>query len=135
MTKYLDFCKKCIQGEVPYQKKFYVLENRKDTSNDIKDKNLDVTIVTPTQHAVEQAKNEVRHELSINRAKKRKIDQIGGRGDVNKNTKKKKKSSNKKDKKVVIIRRKGKTEQGKVKKKPKNSSKSKVSRSFREIWM
>ena len=42
-------------------------------SNDIKEKNLDTTVVTPTQQAVEQAKNEVRHELSINRAKKEKL--------------------------------------------------------------
>ena len=69
MNNYLDFCKKCIQGEIPYQRKFYVLDNRLNISNDSKDKNLDVTVVTPTQQAVEQAKNKVRHELSINRAK------------------------------------------------------------------
>ena len=69
MNKYMEFCKQCIRGEIPYQKKFYVLDNRYNISNDI-DKNLDVTVVTLTQQAVEQAKNEVRHELSINRAKK-----------------------------------------------------------------
>ena len=88
MNNYLDFCKKCIRGEIPYQKKFYVLDNSPNISNETKDKNLDVTVVTPTQQAVEQAKNEFRQELSINRAKKRKNDQTGGRGDLNKNKKK-----------------------------------------------
>ena len=64
---YLEFCKKCgeIQGEIPYQKKFYVLDKKYDISNDNKDKNLDVTVVTPTLQAVEQARNEVKHELTI----------------------------------------------------------------------
>ena len=75
MNNYLEFCKKCIRGEIPYQKKFYVLDNRSDISNDVKDKYLDVTVVSSTQQAVEQAKNEVRNKISINRAKKRKIDQ------------------------------------------------------------
>ena len=35
MNNYLDFCKKCIRGEIPYQKKFYVLDNRYDVSNNI----------------------------------------------------------------------------------------------------
>ena len=95
MNNYLDFCKKCIRGEIPYQKKFYVLDNRYDVSNDIKDKNLDVTVVTPTQQTVEQAKNKVKHELSINSAKTRKIDQTGGRGDAIKNKKKIKKKREK----------------------------------------
>ena len=81
MNNYLNFCKKCIRGEIPYQKKFYVLDNGYNVSNDNNDKRLDVTVVTPTQQAVEQAKNEVKHELTINSAKKRKIDQTGGRGD------------------------------------------------------
>ena len=73
MNNYLNFCKKCIRGEIPYQKKFYVLDNGYNVSNDIKDKRLDVTVVTPTQQAVEQAKNEVKHELTINSAKKGKL--------------------------------------------------------------
>ena len=98
---YLNFCKKCIRGEIPYQKKFYVLDKRYDTSNDSGDKNLDVTVVTPTQQAVEQAKNEVKHETNINRAKKRKFDQTGGRGDVNNNKKKKYKKEIRKGNKKI----------------------------------
>ena len=59
MNNYLEFCKKCTQGEIPYQKKCYVLDNGYDTLNDNKDKNLDVTVVTPTQQDVEQAKKKL----------------------------------------------------------------------------
>ena len=44
-----------------------------------KNKNIDVSIVSPTQAAVEQAKGEVREKMNINRGKKRKIYQIGGK--------------------------------------------------------
>ena len=104
MNNYLKFVKKCIRGEIPYQKIFYVLDNRYDISNDIKDKNLDVTVVTPTQQAVEHAISEVRHELSIEL--KRKIDQTGGRGDENKNKKKKIKRKKEKQKEIIRTKRK-----------------------------
>ena len=134
MNNYLDFCKKCIRGEIPYQKKFYVLDNSPNISNETKDKNLDVTVVTPTQQAVEQAKNEVRQELSINRAKKRKIDQTGGRGDLNKN-KKKKFKRNKENRKQITKR---KTKKGIAKTvitKTKKKRKPKISTSYKAIWM
>ena len=133
MTKYLDFCKKCIRGEIPYQRKFYVLDNRANISNDSKDKNLDVTVVTPTQQAVEQAKNEVRQELSINRTKKRKIDQTGGRGDLNKIKKRKKLNKNKDSRKEIS---KSQTKKGIDKiGKTKEKRKPKISASYRVIWM
>ena len=136
MNNYLNFCKKCIRGEIPYQKKIYVLDNGYNVSNDIKDKRLDVTVVTPTQQAVEQAKNEVKHELTINSAKKRKIDQTGGRGDSIKIKKKiKKKRRHKKNLKNGI---KSKGRKGKVKKavsKAKEKKKPKITSSYKAIWM
>ena len=57
-------------------KKNYVLDKRYDTLNDNKDKNLDVTVVTPTQQAVEQAKQ----ELTINSGKKLNLSKLVERG-------------------------------------------------------
>ena len=128
---YLEFCKKCIRGEIPYQKKFYVLDKRYDISNDNRNKNLDVTVVTPTQQAVEQAKNEVIHETSINRAKKRKIDQTGGRGDVNK--KKQRKYKRRENQKENIKRKKGIGKKPEIK--AKERRRPKVSSSYKAIWM
>ena len=128
---YLEFCKKCIRGEIPYQKKFYVLDKRYDISNDNRNKNLDVTVVTPTQQAVEQAKNEVIHETSINRAKKRKIDQTGGRGDVNKK-KKQRKYKRRENQKENIKRKKGIGKKSEIKAKERRP---KVSSSYKAIWM
>ena len=96
--------------------------------NDIKDKNLDVTVVTPTQQAVEQAKNEVRHALSINRARKRKIDQIGGRREKIK----KKKKKDKKPKEIIRTKRRkgGGKESGT---KTKDKKKTKVLKPYKAI--
>ena len=128
---YLNFCKKCIRGVIPYQKKFYVLDKRYDTSNDSGDKNLDVTVVTSTQQAVEQAKNEVKHETNINRAKKRKFDQTGGRGDVNNNKKRKYKKKEKRKGNKKIKKEIGK----KAAIKAKERRKPKVSSTYKTIWM
>ena len=136
MNNYLNFCKKCIRGEIPYQKKIYVLDNGYNVSNDIKDKRLDVTVVTPTQQAVEQAKNEVKHELTINSAKKGKLIKVEvGEIPLRLKRRLRKKGDTKKNKKNGI---KSKGRNGKVKKavsKAKEKKKPKITSSYKAIWM
>ena len=121
---YLEFCKRCIRGEIPYQKKFYVLDKRYDTLNDNKDKNLDVTVVTPTQQAVEQAKQ----ELTINSGKKRKFEQTGGKGNEIKNKKRKNKKEKQKENRKKGIRK-------KIEINAKERRRPKISSSYKAIWM
>ena len=63
--------------------KFYLLgdsDNDFNNSSDSRTKEkLDISVVTPTQAAVEQARSELKDDKSIKTAKKRKIVQIGGR--------------------------------------------------------
>ena len=72
MNKYLNFCTKCMEGKMEVYKKCYVLDSDEENENNNKYKNIDVSIVSPTQAAVEQAKSEVREKMDINRAKKKK---------------------------------------------------------------
>ena len=79
MDKYLNFCKKCMEGKLEMSKNYYVLDSDEENEKNKKNKNIDVSIVSPTQAAVEQAKSEVRDMMDINRGRKRKIYQIGGK--------------------------------------------------------
>ena len=78
-------------------KNYYVLDSDdKHEKNNNKNKNIDISVVSPTQAAVEQAKSEIREKGNINRGKKRKIYQIGGK---DRGTSKSRRSSLKKKKK------------------------------------
>ena len=79
MDKYLNFCRKCMVGKMEMSKNYYVLDSDEENEKNKKNKNIDVSIVSPTQAAIEQAKSEVRDLMDINRGKKRKIYQIGGK--------------------------------------------------------
>ena len=95
MDKYLDFCNECIEGKVGYRKKFHILDSNK--SDPIKkSESMDVSVVSPTQTAVEQARSELKDEKGINRGKKRKYNQLVGR-----NNKKSSRINSKYKKKVV----------------------------------
>ena len=72
MDKYLIFCKKCMEGKMEMSKTYYVLDSDEEIEKNKKHKNIDVSIVSPTQAAVEQAKGEVREMMDINRGKKEK---------------------------------------------------------------
>ena len=82
MNKYLDFCNRCMQGKINFHKKFYNLDNdlklENKTGEGEKTSNVDISVVTPSQAAVEQARSEVKQEKAINRGKKRKYNQFGG---------------------------------------------------------
>ena len=77
MDKYLNFCKKCMEGKMEMSKNYYVLDSDEEIG---KNKNINISIVSPTRAAVEQAKSKVREMMDINRGEKRKIYQIGGKG-------------------------------------------------------
>ena len=73
MNKYLDFCNRCMQGKVGYSKGFYIIDKVETPKNKaIADAEIDISVVSPTQAAVEQAKSELEQEKTINKAKKRK---------------------------------------------------------------
>ena len=72
MDTYLDFCKRCSQGMVGYRKDFYVLSD-KYGDNKNTNQNRDISIVNPTQAAVDQAKSEVKNQKTINRTIKIKL--------------------------------------------------------------
>ena len=57
---YLDFCKRCSQGKVGYSKDFYILSDNY-SSNKAREQSTDISIVNPTQAAVDQAKSEVKN--------------------------------------------------------------------------
>ena len=65
MTNYQDFCKKCIQGKIGIRPDFYIIEGIHKEKN-IPKENIDVTIVSPT----DQAKTELRQENGINKNEK-----------------------------------------------------------------
>ena len=64
MDNYLSFCKKCCEGKIGYKRDYHIIGNR-DNADNIKPE-IDVTLVTPTQAAVDQAKNEIKQEKIIN---------------------------------------------------------------------
>ena len=98
MDTYPDFCKKCSQGKVGYSKDFYIL-NDKYSNNKGTEQSTDISIVSPTQAAVDQAKSEVKNKKTINRVKKRKYNQTGGNSGKKKSSRTKKKVVVKKIKK------------------------------------
>ena len=130
MDKYLDFCNKCIQGKIGHKKNFYILDT---IEPDRVKKEVDVSMVSPTQAAVEQAKSKMNLQNDINRAEKRKYDQIGGKTSVKKHIKRQKKGGE-----IIIKSRQRK----KISAQRKNSShpinnkiKKKNSKSYKTIWM
>ena len=135
MDKYLDFCNKCIEGKVGYRKNFHILDN--NISDSIKKSDsMDVSVVSPSQAAVEQARSELREEKGINRGKKRKYNQLGGRND------KKRRKINSVKKKVVHKVSKNRYNKKKIKRKAENRNNKKgkkvvknSSKSYKAIWM
>ena len=138
MDKYLNFCKKCIEGKMEMSKNYYVLDSDEENEKNKKNKNIDVSIVSPTQAAVEQAKSEVRDMMDINRGRKRKIYQIGGK---DRRKSKSRRSSFKKQKK--INKKKTVTSKGGKKKNPRGKNSKKLDKrrrsnkivKYRSIWM
>ena len=91
MNKYLKFCKKCMDGKIELSKNYYVLDSDDDHAKYKNKDSIDVSIVSPTQAAVDQAKSEVRDKMIINRGKAIKKYQIGGKDRLNNTSRKKKK--------------------------------------------
>ena len=54
-----------------FQTRFYIIEKIPKDNTDIPKENIDVTIVSPTEVAVDQAKSELKHENDINRNEKK----------------------------------------------------------------
>ena len=131
METYLDFCKRCSQGMVGYRKDFYTLSNKYGDSKNT-NQSGDISIVNPTQAAVDQAKSEVKNQKTINRTKKLNYNQTGGKSVKKKTTRSKKKVVLKKDKKP-------RPSQKKKNKSSKNNKKGKVrksaSKSYGSLWM
>ena len=96
--------------------------------------NVEVSTISPTQTAVEQAKSEIREQKNINRPKSNQIYQIGGKGRSNSNSKGS--SKKKKIKKIVKKGQKNKKKEvkGKRSKKGDKKFKKKIA-SYRSIWM
>ena len=82
MTNYQDFCKKCIQGKISFKPDFYIIEKIPKDNKDIPKENIDVTIVSPTEAAVDQAKSELKQENGINRNEKKSYVQSGGKSQI-----------------------------------------------------
>ena len=110
MNKYLDFCNRCMQGQMDYHKKFYILDNdlklENKTGEGEKASDIDISMVSPTQAAVEQARSEVKQEKAINKGKKRKYNQFGGSTSSIK-SKSRKRGKNNKTQKTVLKSKKG----------------------------
>ena len=136
MDKYLDFFNKCIEGKVGHKKNFHILDSNK---SDLikKSDSMDVSVVSPTQAAVEQARSELKDEKSINRGKKRKCNQVGGRNDKERN-----KINSKYKKKVVHKSAEIKSKKKNLKRKAENKNNKKGKKvgknslkSYKAIWM
>ena len=133
MNKYLNFCKKCMDGKMDQTKNYYVLDSDDDFGRNKNNNNVEVSTISPTQAAVEQAKSEIREQKNINRPKSNQIYQIGGKGRSNGNSKG---SSKKKMKKIVKKGQKNKKKEvkGERSKKGDKKFKKKIA-SYRSIWM
>ena len=109
MDKYLDFCNKCIEGKIGYKKFFYILDKPEPSGIS---KDIDISVVSPTQAAVEQAKSELNLQNGINRPEKRKYDQIGGKSSSSSSsrsiTSRKRSQTKRRKKGEKVIRTKGK---------------------------
>ena len=110
MNKYLDFRNRCMQSRMDYHKKFYILDNdlklENKTGEGEKASDIDISVVNPTQAAVEQARSEVKQEKAINKGKKRKYNQFGGSTSSIK-SKSRKVGKNNKTPKTVLKSKKG----------------------------
>ena len=82
MEIYKKFCKDCIQGKIGYKCDFHILDSLGKRTNENKNNNnektVDVSILSPTQAAVDQAKSELRQEMHINESPMMKQVQSGG---------------------------------------------------------
>ena len=56
MNKYLNFCKKCMDGKMDQTKNYYVLDSDDDFGRNKNNNNVEVSTISPTQAAVEQLK-------------------------------------------------------------------------------
>ena len=94
-----------------YHKKFYILDNNLKLENKTwegeKASDIDISLVTPTQAAVEQARSEVKQEKAINKGKIGKYNQFGGSISSIKSKSKKGGKNNKTKKKTVLKSQKG----------------------------
>ena len=88
MDKYLNFCKKCIEGKVGYNPNFYELNPKNSETDRVNGKPVEVTLVTPTEATVEQAKSEIKLKKAINSMAGTHKGQIGGKTRKSKITKK-----------------------------------------------
>ena len=88
MDKYLNFCKKCIEEKVGYNPKFYELNPKNSETDRVNDKPVEVTLVTPTEATVEQAKSEIKLKKAINSMAGTHKGQSGGKTRKSKITKK-----------------------------------------------
>ena len=65
-----------MQGKVGYSKGFFILDKVETPKNkEMEDAEIDISVVSPTQAAVKQAKSELEQEKTINKARKRKYNQ------------------------------------------------------------
>ena len=84
MDIYKKFCKDCIQGKIGYKCDFHILQssptnnNNNENKNNNNEKSVDVSIVSPTRAAVDQAKSELKQGMHINEAPMPKQVQRGG---------------------------------------------------------
>ena len=126
MTNYQDFCKKCIQGKIGFKPDFYIIEKIPKDNTDIPKENVDVTIVSPTEAAVDQAKSELKQENDINRNEKKSYLQSGGKSQI-KDIKSRKKQYKVKGT-VKSLKKKGKE-------KKKGENKKKNNLTYKSLWM
>ena len=137
MDMYKKFCKDCIQGKIGYKCDFHILDSSSksngDNNNNNNGKVVDVSIVSPTQAAVDQARSELRHEMYINEPTSSEHIQSGGnsyRRQINKKIKLKPQTAKRKRE----VNNKKRVEQ-RTKKKSKAEGKSIKVKSYKSLWM
>ena len=130
MNNYLSFCKKCCEGKIGFRPDYHIIGNS-DNADNSKPK-IYVTVVTPTQAAVDQAKNEIKHEKIINNSNSSKYHQSGGRS-----SKRKEVIRNKPIHKVVKkkLHNKNQNQKKQIKKNKNKKRETGVLNSYRKIWM
>ena len=126
MTNYQDFCKKCIQGKIGFKPDFYIIEKIPKDNTDIPKENVDVTIVSPTEAAVDQAKSELKQENDINRNEKKSYLQSGGKSQI---------KDIKSRKKQYKVKGTVKSLKKKRKEKKKGENKKKNNLTYKSLWM
>ena len=133
---YKKFCEDCIQGKIGYKCDFHILDSslksNGDNNNNNNGKVVDVSIVSPTQAAVDQARSELRHEMYINEPASSKYIQTGGnsyRRQI-KNTKIKPQAT--KRKREVNNKRRA---EKRIKNQSKANAKAIKVKSYKSLWM